>query len=101
MARVTWQEQTGNGRQGRSSLTRRQLLAVAAAITACPAYAAGEASMKHVVLLGDSIFDNAAYVAGEPDVVQQLLERLPRDGWRATLKAVDGSITSDIEHQLR
>ena len=31
--------------------------------------------MKHIVLLGDSIFDNAAYVAGGPDVVKQLRER--------------------------
>jgi len=28
--------------------------------------------MNHIVLLGDSIFDNAAYVAGGPDVVRQL-----------------------------
>jgi len=28
--------------------------------------------MRHVVLLGDSIFDNAAYVHGGPDVVAQL-----------------------------
>ena len=57
--------------------------------------------MQHVILLGDSILDNAAYVAGKPDVVQQLRDRLAGSGWRATLKAVDGSITSDVEHQLR
>jgi hypothetical protein len=28
--------------------------------------------MKHIVLLGDSIFDNGAYVNGGPDVVTQL-----------------------------
>lgn len=56
--------------------------------------------MKHVVLLGDSIFDNAAYVAGGPDVVRQLWERLP-DGWRATLKAVDGSVARDVLKQSR
>lgn len=33
--------------------------------------------MSHVVLLGDSIFDNAAYVAGGPDVIRQLREMLP------------------------
>jgi len=26
--------------------------------------------MKHIVLLGDSIFDNAAYVAGGPEVIK-------------------------------
>ena len=55
--------------------------------------------MSHLVLLGDSIFDNAAYVAGGPDVVKQLRDRLPI-GWRATLRAVDGSVTSGVERQL-
>jgi hypothetical protein len=56
--------------------------------------------MPHVVLLGDSIFDNAAYVPGEPDVVAQLRAILP-PGWRATLCAIDGSMTRDVERQLR
>lgn len=64
--------------------TRRQLLGLTAAMTACHVTcstgAAIEASMSHVVLLGDSIFDNAAYVAGGPDVIHQLRERLPVDG---------------------
>ena len=51
--------------------------------------------MSHVVLLGDSIFDNAAYVAGGPDVVEQLRERLPA-GSQATLCAVDGAVTRDV-----
>src|SRR4028119_145154 len=42
-----------------------------------------DAAVGHVVLLGDSIFDNAAYVAGAPDVVQQVRHRLP-DGAAAT-----------------
>lgn len=54
----------------------------------------------HVVLLGDSIFDNAAYVGGAPDVVRQLRESLP-EGWSATLCAIDGSVTSGVERQLR
>jgi hypothetical protein len=28
--------------------------------------------MKHVVLLGDSIFDNTVYVPGKPAVIEQL-----------------------------
>ncbi|HLL73422.1 MAG TPA: SGNH/GDSL hydrolase family protein [Pyrinomonadaceae bacterium] len=55
--------------------------------------------MQHVILLGDSIFDNASYVrAGEPDVVRQLREQLPR-GWQATLRAVDGSRISHVAAQ--
>ncbi len=56
--------------------------------------------MKHVVLLGDSIFDNAAYVGGGPDVIRQVRQRLP-PGSRATLQAVDGSTTRDVREQLR
>jgi len=55
--------------------------------------------MSHAVLLGDSIFDNAAYVRGGPPVIQQLRSKLPR-GWRATLLAVDGSMTQDVPGQL-
>lgn len=51
--------------------------------------------MSHVVLLGDSIFDNGRYVPGRPAVIEQLRARLPR-GWRATLLAVDGSIARDV-----
>ncbi len=54
------------------------------------------------MLLGDSTFDNAAYVAeaGAPDVVRQVRRRLPA-GSRATLLAVDGSTTAGVHEQLR
>ena len=52
-----------------------------------------------MVLLGDSIFDNAAYVAGAPDVVRQVRRRLPV-GFEATLAAVDGSTMVDVSGQL-
>ena len=55
--------------------------------------------MAHVVLLGDSIFDNGAYVAGGPDVVTQLRALLPPD-WSATLCAVDGAVVDDVARQL-
>lgn len=56
--------------------------------------------MNHLILLGDSIFDNASYVAGGPSVVEQVkLELFP--DWKATLLAVDGDTTSDVFLQLR
>jgi hypothetical protein len=33
--------------------------------------------MAHIILLGDSIFDNGVYVPGGPDVVKQLRQVLP------------------------
>ena len=53
----------------------------------------------HVILLGDSIFDNAPYVPGKPPVVEQLQSLLP-GGWEATLLAVDGHVTNDVPGQL-
>jgi hypothetical protein len=53
----------------------------------------------HFVLLGDSIFDNGAYVPGEPDVIAQLRRALPAEA-RATLLAVDGAVVADIPGQL-
>jgi hypothetical protein len=55
--------------------------------------------MTHVVLLGDSILDNSAYVAGGPDVVRQLQARLPV-GWQASLVARDGARISDVASQV-
>jgi hypothetical protein len=54
---------------------------------------------RHVVLLGDSIFDNGAYTGGRPDVVAQLRRILPPPG-EATLCAVDGATTADLLRQL-
>jgi hypothetical protein len=55
--------------------------------------------MGHVVLLGDSIFDNAAYVPGGPPVIEQLRRSLPT-GWRASLLAVDGHVVSGVAGQM-
>ena len=56
--------------------------------------------MSHVVLLGDSIFDNAAYTAGGPAVVDHLRAALPA-GWKTTLLAVDGDTTELVAVRLR
>jgi hypothetical protein len=55
--------------------------------------------VKHVILLGDSIFDNARYVPDRPPVIEQLRRALPAD-WQATLLAFDGSVTEDVSEQL-
>lgn len=55
--------------------------------------------MAHVVLLGDSIFDNGRYVPGRPDVGDQLRKALPRD-CRVTLLARDGAVAGDVPSQL-
>jgi hypothetical protein len=63
------------------------------------ALAAAFDGMPHVVLLGDSIFDNGRYVPGEPDVVAQLRGELSTD-WKASLLAVDGAVTAGVASQL-
>lgn len=45
--------------------------------------------IKHIVLAGDSIFDNDGYVPGEPGVIEQLRMSVPKD-WSAAKIAVDG-----------
>jgi lysophospholipase L1-like esterase len=55
--------------------------------------------MGHIILLGDSIFDNGVYVPGEPDVVKQLRAGLP-SGWSASLCAVDGAVTRSVAAQV-
>lgn len=52
----------------------------------------------HIALLGDSIFDNAAYTGGEPDVITHLARLLGQDD-RATLLAVDGAVAEELAEQ--
>jgi len=56
--------------------------------------------MPHLVLLGDSIFDNARYTSGSPDVVSQVRGFLP-SGWSASLSAIDNSTTDNVADQLQ
>jgi lysophospholipase L1-like esterase len=55
--------------------------------------------MKHLVLLGDSIFDNKSYVNGGKDTIANLHEQMPA-GWSATLLAVDGDVADGVARQL-
>ena len=54
--------------------------------------------MSTLVLVGDSVFDNAAYVNG-PDVRDQV-ETKVLDDWAVSLLAVDGSYILDVQNQL-
>jgi GDSL-like Lipase/Acylhydrolase family len=56
--------------------------------------------MPHIVLLGDSIFDNAPYTRGGPDVISQVRQLL-RAEWCASLLAKDGATTDDVSSQLQ
>jgi len=54
---------------------------------------------RHIALLGDSIFDNSAYVQGGLSVIEHLW-KLSSQGGQATLLARDGDITEDVAEQL-
>ena len=56
--------------------------------------------MPHIALIGDSIFDNQAYLDGGPDVVTLLADMLP-EHWGASLHAVDGAVAADVPAQLK
>jgi hypothetical protein len=52
----------------------------------------------HIVLLGDSTFDNHAYVASGASTIAALEAQLPA-GWSATLLAQDGSTIDEVTRQ--
>jgi hypothetical protein len=54
---------------------------------------------EHIVLLGDSIFDNGSYTGGAPDVGEHL-RRIAPAAWTVSLLAVDGSVTWNVPSQL-
>lgn len=56
--------------------------------------------MPHVVLLGDSPFDNAAYIKGGLSIIEKLRLHLPPD-WQATLLAHDGDVIEDVLAQTK
>ena len=55
---------------------------------------------RHIVLLGDSIFDNRAYVQGGCSVIEHLW-KLSSEVAQATLLARDGDVTEDVAEQLK
>jgi len=55
---------------------------------------------KHIILAGDSIFDNDGYVLGEAGVIEQLRSSLPKQH-SASKIAVDGDCIKHIKDQLQ
>ena len=60
-----------------ATLRRRHVLTGAALLPAAR-LRMEDPEMGHVVLLGDSVLDNGAYVGAGPDVVSQVREVVPR-----------------------
>ena len=83
----------------RRTMLKGAMLGAAAFTLASRTGAAAQPNKPHIVLLGDSVFDNGAYIGKGPDVVKQLNAVLPTGG-NATLLAVDGSVTSGVGIQL-
>lgn len=79
-------------------VSRRTFLQQSVALAASPKPITSGAT-QHVVLLGDSIFDNGAYTGGKPDVIAQLARVLP-SGWTCSLLARDGATTAGLPAQL-
>ncbi|CAF4293896.1 unnamed protein product [Rotaria sordida] len=58
--------------------------------------------IRHLILLGDSIFDNRSYVGrDQPAVIDQLKAKVKDFNWNATLLAVDGNVLSDVGNQIK
>jgi lysophospholipase L1-like esterase len=55
--------------------------------------------MSTIVLLGDSILDNASYTHPEPDTTKRLERLVP--GWTIQCHARDGARMADVSSQLR
>ena len=56
----------------------------------------------HLILLGDSVFDNGVYVQpGQADVTTHLNVKLKPKGWTIDVRAIDGHVVSNVESQLR
>lgn len=56
---------------------------------------------NHLVLLGDSIFDNGAYVdPGQSDVTAHLERKLAPLGWTLDMRAKDGAVADSVARQL-
>jgi len=86
-------------RHGKPLSRRTALIASALTLIFSRSTNAQSSAMQHVVLLGDSVFDNAAYIGGHPDVRRQVAPLLPQ-GAQVGLLAQDGAVIADVTSQL-
>jgi hypothetical protein len=56
--------------------------------------------LPHLAIMGDSVFDNAAYVGAGPSVIGQVNAKV-EEGWTADLLARDGAVIADLSRQIR
>lgn len=85
-----------------NTLRRRWMVGCAAGVGLAQLSLLGDTvnpAKGHIVLLGDSILDNKAYVGNGPAVIDQVKQVMGPD-WQATLLAVDGSRTGDVLQQI-
>jgi hypothetical protein len=68
-------------------------------VQAFPQITSTNQKTSHVVLLGESIFANAAYTHGGADLLAHLRSEIPIN-WRGTLCAMDGATIRDLASQL-
>lgn len=54
---------------------------------------------RHIILAGDSVFDNDGYVPGEPGLIEQMRQSIPPD-WSCTKVAVDGDCIAHVKDQI-
>ena len=85
------------------ALNRRRLLfaltsAWIARVNAAKAQPESVPPLGHIVLLGDSVLDNAAYVGRGQEVLEKLRAHLEL-GWQSTLLARDGAVLADVRPQ--
>src|SRR3954465_13144556 len=81
------------------AMLRRRHVLTGAALLPAARLRLEDPKMAHVVLLGDSVLDNGAYVGGGPDAARQGREGVPA-GRRGPPRAVDGSVIASLPAQL-
>jgi hypothetical protein len=95
-----WIMAAGSMVSGGGMLSRRAVVGASVIGFVDQAVRAEAAAMKHLVLFGDSVFDNARYVSGGPDVQHQVADLLP-EGSQITLLAQDGALIAGVASQLQ
>jgi lysophospholipase L1-like esterase len=84
---------------GMERIPSRRAVVIAGLAASLASSVKAEGRMTHVALLGDSVIDNKAYVAGGLGVPEQLRLLVPQ-AWRVSMYALDGALITDVLQQL-